>query len=144
MRAQRVEVALGANFGVVERGAQLVVGDLHATAAMRAARRQQDGLVGPELSRRADMAMAINNHVTPPILSRVRWRLRCVDFRITIGLPASSYVSTASNNWCARIVCSRRRISAQARSASRAMTASSTALSAAITLLAIVLLVRRA
>src|SRR5262245_9727436 len=63
MRMQSVEMALGTDLGVVERRPQLVIGNFHAATAMRPPRRQQDGLVGPELRRRADMTMAIDNHV---------------------------------------------------------------------------------
>ena len=59
---QRVEMALGPDLRLVERSAHLVVGDLDAAAAMRAARRQQPGLVGPELRRRADMTVTIDDH----------------------------------------------------------------------------------
>ena len=59
----------------VERGAHLVVGDLDAAAAVRAARRQQHGLVGPELRRRADVPVAVDDHrPASPLLIPLRLR----------------------------------------------------------------------
>ncbi len=64
MRVQSIEVPFGTDLGVIERSVQFVIRNLHAAAAMRAARRQQAGLVGPKLRRRADVTMTIDNHAT--------------------------------------------------------------------------------
>ena len=72
---QRVEVSLRADFGVVERDADFVVGDFYAAAPMRSARREQHGLVGPELRRRADVSVTIDNHLSSSPVRRLSMRL---------------------------------------------------------------------
>jgi hypothetical protein len=57
-----IEMTLGPVFLAIRRRADFIVGNVHPTAAVRAARGKYVGFVRPKFGRRGYMSMHIDNH----------------------------------------------------------------------------------